>query len=111
MNHFILQIDGLVPSGTDHRKRSKKGYTTTSKNEGIACMNNFEKKKQMQITCFTPLSSWMPPKRRDAALESYIKKTRTDVESHLNDLQAKRCKDNLLPEERSALKTSDNAPT
>ena len=30
------------------------------------------------------------------------------MESHLNDLQAKRCKDNLPPEERSALKTSDN---
>ena len=51
-----------------------------------------------------PLSSWTPPKRRDAALETHIKRTRTDVESHLNDLQAKRCKDNLPPEETSALK-------
>ena len=46
----------------------------------------------------------MPPKRRDAVLETYIKKTRTDVESHLNDLQTKMCRDNLPPEERSTLK-------
>ena len=55
-------------------------------------------------TLLHPPSSWMPPKRRDAALEMYIKKTRTDVESHLNDLQARKCKDNLQPKESSALK-------
>ena len=54
-------------------------------------------------TLLNPPSSWMPPKRRDAALETHINKTRTDVESHLNDLQVKRCKDNLPPEEKSAL--------
>ena len=54
---------------------------------------------------FRPPSTWMPPKRRDAALETYIKKTRTDVERQLDNLQAKRCKDNLPPEERSALKS------
>ena len=46
----------------------------------------------------------MPPKRRDAALETYIKETRMDVERQLENLQTKRCKDNLPPEERSALK-------
>ena len=46
----------------------------------------------------------MSPKWRNTALETYIEKTRTDVESHLNDLQAKRFKDNLPPEERSALR-------
>ena len=52
---------------------------------------------------FHPPSSWMPPKRRDAALETYIKETRTDVERQLENLQTKRCKDNLPPAERSAL--------
>ena len=59
---------------------------------------------------FHPPSSWMPPERRDAALEMYIKKSRTDVESHFNDLQAKRCKDNLPPEERSAFRRLRNLP-
>ena len=49
--------------------------------------------------------NWMPPNRRDAALETYIKKTRMDVERQLDNLEAKRCKDNLPPEERSALKS------
>ena len=43
--------------------------------------------------------------RRDAALETYIKKTRTDVERQLDNLHAKRCKDNLPSEESLALKS------
>ena len=44
---------------------------------------------------FRPPSTWMPPKRRDAALETYIKKTRTDLERQLDNRQAIRCKNNL----------------
>ena len=43
-------------------------------------------------------------KRRDAGQETYLRKTRTDVELQLDNLQAQRCKDNLPREERSALK-------
>ena len=39
---------------------------------------------------FRPLSTWMPRKGRDAALETYIKRMRTDVESQLNTLRADR---------------------
>ena len=55
-------------------------------------------------TPFRLPSNWMPPKDRDAALETYIRKVRTDVECELNILQAKRSRDNLPSEERSALK-------
>ena len=55
-------------------------------------------------TLFHPPSTWMPPRKRDAALETYIKETRMDVERQLKNLLTKRCKDNLPPEERSALK-------
>ena len=49
----------------------------------------------------------MPPKGRDAALETYIRKTRTDVERQLNNLQANRhkYKNNLPSEERIALRS------
>ena len=59
-----------------------------------------EEKETNADPLFHPLSpsSWMPPKRRDTALEMNIKKPRTDVENHLNDLQAKRCNDNIPPE-------------
>ena len=53
---------------------------------------------------FRPPSTWMPPKRRDAALETYINQTRIDVERQLERLQDKRCKDNLPSDERLALK-------
>ena len=46
----------------------------------------------------------MLPKGRDTALETFIRKIRTDVECQLNNLQAKQCKDNLSPEERIALR-------
>ena len=54
-------------------------------------------------TLFHLPSTWMPPKRTDAALETYMKETRMDVERHLENLQTKRFKDNLPPEERSTL--------
>ena len=44
---------------------------------------------------FRPSSKWMPPKGRDTALETYIKKVRTDVERQLEANKNKRCKDNL----------------
>ena len=53
---------------------------------------------------FCPPSKYMPRKRRDAGPETYTKETRTDVECQLENLQTKRCKNNLPPEERSALK-------
>ena len=39
---------------------------------------------------FRPPSTWMPPKGRDAALETYIRKIRTDVERQLHNLQVKK---------------------
>ena len=58
----------------------------------------YEEEERDAENLFHHLSSWIPPKRGNAALEAYvyIKKTKTDMESHLNDLQAKRCKYNLL---------------
>ena len=53
---------------------------------------------------FRSPSTWMPPKGRDAALETYIKRVRTDVEHYLDHRQAKGAKDNLLPEERLTLR-------
>ena len=49
----------------------------------------------------------MPPKGRDASLETYIRKTWTDVELQLNNLQATRYKyKNILPsKERIALRS------
>ena len=58
-------------------------------------------------TLFHPPSTWMPPKRRDAALETYINQTRIDVERQLEWLQDKRCKDNLPSDERLALKRTN----
>ena len=45
---------------------------------------------------FRPTSTWMPPKGRDIALETYIRK--------VTNRQAIKTRDNLLPKERSALK-------
>ena len=54
-------------------------------------------------TLFHPLNAWMPPKRRDAAMETYVKQTRINVKHQLETLQDNRCKDNLLSDKRSAL--------
>ena len=54
-------------------------------------------------TQFRPPSTWMPPKGRDAALETYIRKIRTDVEHQLVVNNMKRCQDNLSSRERKAL--------
>ena len=54
-------------------------------------------------TLFHPPCTWMPPKKRDATLETYIKETRMEVERQLKNVQMKRCKHNLPPEERSAV--------
>ena len=53
---------------------------------------------------FRPPRTWMPPKRRDAAPETYINQTRTYVERQLERLQDKRCKENVPSDERFALK-------
>ena len=55
-------------------------------------------------TQFHPPSQWMPPKGREAALETYIKKVRTDVERQLEVNKNKRCTDNLLSVQRNALR-------
>ena len=49
------------------------------------------------------ISFHLPPKGRQAALETYIKKIRTDVDHHLNKLQVKHYTDNLPSKERTAL--------
>ena len=45
----------------------------------------------------------MPPNGRDAALESYLRGVRIDVQNQINKLRRVRYRDNLLPMERSAL--------
>ena len=49
-------------------------------------------------------STWMPPKGRDASLETYIKTVRNDVSHHIELLQNKIPRDNLSSAERKALK-------
>ena len=61
-------------------------------------------------TLFRPLSAWIPSKRRDDPLEIYIKQTRIDMECQLEKLRDKRCKDNLLSDERSALALKPGRP-
>ena len=66
-----------------------------------------EEEEQEEIdtqNLFHPPSSEMLPKRRDAALEMYITKTRTYMESHLNDVQTKMCENNLPPKKRLVIK-------
>ena len=46
----------------------------------------------------------MPPKGGDAALETYIRKFRADVQQQLEANQLKRCTDNLTSNERIALR-------
>ena len=55
-------------------------------------------------TSFRTPSTWMSPKGRDAALETYIKRVRTDIELQLTKRQASRSKRNLLCKERAALR-------
>ena len=54
-------------------------------------------------TQFRPPSQWIPPKGREAALETYVSKVRTDVEHQLEVNKNKRCTDNLPSVERNAL--------
>ena len=46
----------------------------------------------------------MPPKGGDAALETYIRKFRADVQQQLEANQLKRCTDNLTSNEKIALR-------
>ena len=55
-------------------------------------------------TQFLPLSTWMPPKCRDVALEIYIKQFRRDVEHQLDNINKKCCHDNLPPQQKKALR-------
>ena len=50
-----------------------------------------------------PPSKWMPPKGRDATLESYVRGVRIDVQNQVKKLCRVRCRDNLSSLERSAL--------
>ena len=52
---------------------------------------------------FRPPSKWMPPKGRDATLESYVRGVRIDVQNQVKKLCRARCRDNLSSLERSAL--------
>ena len=56
----------------------------------------------MHRSRFAPSSTWMTPKGRDPALQTYINRTRKDAERQLKNLQAKRTKDNLPSENRIA---------
>ena len=56
------------------------------------------------VSPFHPRSTWMPPKGRNAALETYIKKVRKDVNHQIKLLQNKTPQDNLSSAERKALK-------
>ena len=55
-------------------------------------------------TQFRPPSRWMSPEGRDASLETYIKKVRTDMERQQKVKKYKRCTDNLPFLERNALR-------
>ena len=66
-------------------------------------MEEEEEERNDVDTSFRLASTWMPLKGRETALETYIKKMRTDVEHHLNNLQVKRYKDNLPSKESTVL--------
>ena len=53
-------------------------------------------------TPFRPPSQWMPLKGKEAAIETYIKKVRMDVERQLKVNKNKQCADNLPSIERNA---------
>ena len=66
--------------------------------------NDAEKQSDVRVqSCFLLPSTWMPPKGRDAALETYIRKFRADVQHQLEVNHHKRCRDNLASNERIAL--------
>ena len=46
---------------------------------------------------FHPPSKWMPPKGRDAVLETYVKGIRRETLQQLQRLRTKRVKNNLSP--------------
>ena len=47
-------------------------------------------------THFYPPSTWMPPKGRDATLETYIKHVRTNVERQVDNINMKHCHFRLI---------------
>ena len=62
-----------------------------------------EEEEENDVDILFPPSTWMPPKCRDTALETYIRKVRTDVEHQLNR-QVKIPCNNLPSAERTVLK-------
>ena len=84
-------------------RRSESYFWHLRQKEYFLEEENEEELNNAQISLCPP-STWMPPKGRDSALETYIKRTRKVVEPQLNNLQAKRTKDNILSEERMALR-------
>ena len=54
---------------------------------------------------FKPPGTWMPPKGREQALETYIKAVRSETLHHIRNTNPPRTYDNLPAEERRALKT------
>ena len=61
------------------------------------------------VSSFHPSSTWMPPKGRDLASETYIKTVKKDINHHIELLWNKTPRDNLSLAERKALKISDIA--
>ena len=51
---------------------------------------------------FRPTCTWMPPKGKDGALETYVKTVRSDVERKIKIAQKVWLKDNLSSGERKA---------
>ena len=63
-----------------------------------------DKEEQDEGILFHPPSTWMPLKRRDPALETYVKGVRNDTQTQIKKLRRVRSRDYLLPSERLALK-------
>ena len=51
----------------------------------------------IEMNTLRPPSKWMPPKGRDAVLETYVKGVRRDTLRQLQRLRTKRVRNNLSP--------------
>ena len=58
---------------------------------------------KIESRCNRQFHGCIPPKGRDAALESYVRAVRTDIQNHINKLQKVRFKDDLFPLRKSVV--------
>ena len=56
-----------------------------------------------EVNLFRKKSSWTPPSNRDAALETYVKAVKRNIDKTLHQVPRKRRRDKLTFEERKAL--------